>query len=61
MLQNVILYFINISAEILPHNLGYSFCAKHQALAHFWLVLFPPKALKIICTKTAPLGCQKYW
>jgi hypothetical protein len=42
-----------ISAKILVHLLGYSFCAEHHILAHFCLLLLPQKSSKIICKKNS--------
>jgi hypothetical protein len=42
------LCFIDISAEIFLHILGYSFCTEHAILAHFCPMLLPLKASKII-------------
>jgi hypothetical protein len=61
MSQKMLLCFANISAEILLHILGYSFCTEHHILVHFCLMLLPLKASKITCAKAALLRHLKYW
>jgi hypothetical protein len=61
MVQNMLSYFTNISAKILMHILGNSFCTKRHILAHFFQLPLPLKAFKIICAKAALLWCQKCW
>jgi hypothetical protein len=43
--------FDNISAEILQHILGYSFCAKSHILEHFCQTLLLTRASKIYLGK----------
>jgi hypothetical protein len=50
--------FTNISAEILLHILGYSFCSKQHILAHFCRMLLPFKASKISSAKATQLWHQ---
>jgi len=50
--QKMLFCFTNISAEILLHILGYSFCAKGHILVHFCQMLLLFKALKIACAKS---------
>jgi hypothetical protein len=51
--------FTNLSAEILLHNVSYSFCTEHHILVHFSQMLQSLKALKIMCTKADLLYQQK--
>jgi len=53
-------HFTNISAQILLHISGYSFCTKCHILAHFSQLLLPTKISKIIFAKVALLWHQKY-
>jgi hypothetical protein len=57
----MILRFTNISAEILQHIFGYSFCAEHHILAHFYQMLLPLKESEIICARAVLLLGQKCW
>ncbi len=50
--------FVNISAEILLHIIGYSFCTEPHIMAHFLQMLVPLRASKIICTKAVLLDHQ---
>jgi hypothetical protein len=61
MSQKMLFCFTSISATILAHVLGYSFCAERHILAHFYQMLLPLRASKIICTKAALLWQQKCW
>jgi hypothetical protein len=55
----MLFYFTNISAEILLHTLGYSFCTEDHILAQHCQMLLPLKVSKIICAKAAPFWYQK--
>jgi hypothetical protein len=61
MSQKMLFFFTNISATILVHVLGYSFCTEHHILAHFCQMLLPLRASKIICAKAALPLHQKCW
>ncbi len=50
--------FVNISAEILLHIIGYNFCTEPHILAHFLQMLVPLRASKIIGAKAALLFQQ---
>jgi hypothetical protein len=39
MTQKMLFFFTNISAEILPHILGYSICIEQLILVHFCQML----------------------
>jgi hypothetical protein len=58
MAQMMLFRFTNISAEILLHILGYSFCTR----CHIWHIfpqkLLPLKVSEIITAKAALLWCQ---
>jgi hypothetical protein len=53
--------FTNISENSLLHILGYSFCAKHHILVHFWHELLQLYASKIILAKAALSRSGKRW
>jgi hypothetical protein len=54
MVQKMPFCFSNISAEILLHVLGYSFCMESKKLAHFWQMLLSLNYLCKSCSDLAP-------
>jgi hypothetical protein len=55
MAQMMLFCFTNISVEILPHVLGYSFCTGCHILANFPQKLLSLKVSEIISAKAALL------
>jgi hypothetical protein len=61
MAQKMLFSFSNISAEILLHYLGFSFCTERHILAHFFQMSLQLKVSKIFCPKASLLWHQKCW
>ncbi len=58
MLQKMMFCFTNITAVILHHILGYSFCTERRVLEHLCQMLYLLKAWTLICAKAALLWHQ---
>ncbi len=56
---NILFCFSNISAEILWHILGYSFCSECHILTHFCQLLLPSRASKNTSSKAALVCAPK--